>query len=588
MNRKLPAAEGIRQSYGIWPENSFPRSLEEAQAKLLERVMEDLPPAPARVLVFGVSPGSSGPSIDQKGGYAIVALTPSGGLFGDTRREKMEIEADIRDADFMADDLLEEASFDAVLFLETAGRFGSLDRVIARARQFLKENGSLIIAGETTYNRRYAKEMNLPTPADITVGLSENGFFVAKKENISERVKETPDHVIRMILAKNGKTISKGTDREEENTQVSGLNHWEKRKRGFVSKMLEYEIVKAKKSGFFLRAYAPDDENEILDLFKQCFYTERSVDHWNWKYKENPFGSLKIALAVDETGAIAAHYAGYPVPFYLAEDAASPSKDFMAYQNGDTMTRQKFRNVGLGRTSLLARTFTYFIAKFAEDSLSFYYGFNTDKIKILGKRYMGYNYIEPVTYRKKDLTVDSVRKPGVFRRTLGGYSLEEVKEVNEEWDDFFHRVGPSYGLLARRDSRYLRWRYLECPENIHKIFAVRKKKRLVGWSVFSFKEKTLIWGDALFDKSFLDSADFLLYDVVKSAYPGSESIEAWFPPCPEWWDRWLDRSGFCRIPEPRGLTPCAQQNVYNDRKGPSVVERKKDSFYYTMGDSDLF
>ena len=400
--------------------------------------------------------------------------------------------------------------------------------------------------------------------------LSENGFFIAKKENITPRVKETADRLSAMTAA--------GMDPDR----------WEERKQGFADGLLDYEIFATKKSRFFLKPYTPGDENHILALFEQSFFTQRSVQHWEWKYKENPFGSLKIALAVDEEGILAAHYAGYPVPFWLAGGPSSSPEEFLAYQNGDTMTRQKFRNVGLGKTSLLARTFTYFIAKFAEDFLSFYYGFNTDRIKILGKRYMGYNYIDPVLFRKRDLKTRPFREPGAFKRFFGGYSVEEVKGVDAEWDDFFLRAAPHYGLLVRRDSRYLQWRYLECPDRIHKIFAVRKRKRLVGWSVFSRKEKKLVWGDALFDKNSLESLNFLLYEVAKAVYPRTESIEAWFPPHPEWWDRKLDEAGFSRSPEPRGLTPCAQHNPYHDRRGPSPVERERHRFYYTMGDSDLF
>jgi len=587
MNKTKPDVLEIHQQYGLWAEDRSCRLLEDAQAKLLKRLLEDFPSAPARILVAGVRIGLSVSSIARLG-YTVIVVDPSAELIQHALKEHHVSEVDFRASDFMEDDLLAKESFNVLLFLETASRAESLDKMMSRARHLLKDNGSPIIADEMCYRRSLAQEMNLRTQADFTVSLAENGFFITRKENITKLVSDTPDCLINMIATRDGQPLSKKTNLELEERHLRGLDHWEKRKQGFESDRLGYEIISAKKSGFFLRSYMPGDENQILELFKHSFYTERSTNHWNWKYRENPYGSLKIALAVDEKGKLAAHYAGYPVPFCLAKDKTFPPGNFLAYQNGDTMTRQKYRNVGLGKTSLLARVFHYFIAKFSEDSLSFYYGFNTDKMKILGKRYMGYNYVDPVILRERDLNAKPLRNPGVFKIYFSGYSVEEVRKVNSEWDDFFDRVSLSYGLLVNRKSKYLRWRYLECPDKIHKIFAIRKRKRLVGWSVFSYKEKNLIWGDALFDENFHDSLDFLLYQVVKTAYPSTESIEAWFPPHPEWWNRRLDKSGFSKIPEPRGLTPCAQHNLYNDRKGPSLIEREKSCFYYTMGDSDLF
>jgi hypothetical protein len=127
-----------------------------------------------------------------------------------------------------------------------------------------------------------------------------------------------------------------------------------------------------------------------------------------------------------------------------------------------------------------------------------------------------------------------------------------------------------------------------CPDKIHRLFAIRKRKRLVGWSVFSLIGNKLIWGDALFDKNFHESLEFLLYHVKKAAYPDAESVEAWFTPHPQWWNEQLDQLEFDKLPEPQGLTPCAQHNLFNDQKGPSVIEQERDCFYYTKGDSDLF
>src|SRR6185295_18593706 len=133
---------------------------------------------------------------------------------------------------------------------------------------------------------------------------------------------------------------------------------------------------------------------------------------------------------------------------------------------GDIMTDRSVRQVGRGPTSILARTAEGFYEAFCRGKVAFNYGFTTDSRR---------------------------------QRLLRGWQLELVKDVGLEFDDFFARVAPAYRFLVRRDARYLRWRYLDCPDVSYFIVAIRKWRRLVGWSVFGVRDSRLSWGDALFD-----------------------------------------------------------------------------------------
>ena len=77
-------------------------------------------------------------------------------------------------------------------------------------------------------------------------------------------------------------------------------------------------------------------------------------------------------------------------------------------------------------------------------------------------------------------------------------------------------MAPAYRFLVRRDARYLRWRYLECPDVPYFVVAIRKWRRLVGWSVFRVRDERLAWGDALFDPRYPDAVEVLLRHVVPS------------------------------------------------------------------------
>ncbi|HJT18684.1 MAG TPA: hypothetical protein VJ853_14910, partial [Thermoanaerobaculia bacterium] len=151
----------------------------------------------------------------------------------------------------------------------------------------------------------------------------------------------------------------------------------------------------------------------------------------------------------------------------------------------------------------------------------------------------------------------------------------------EEFDRFFARVAPEYAFLVRRDARYLRWRYVENPERGHFVIAIRKWRRLVGWSAFRMRENRLVWGDALFDPDHKDAIGVLLRHVVPSH--GAETLEAWFPSRPPWIADVLQRAGFVRTSEPQDLSLMCVPFVLAD-----ATDRMRSSLYYAMGDSDLF
>ncbi len=247
------------------------------------------------------------------------------------------------------------------------------------------------------------------------------------------------------------------------------------------------------------------------------------------------------------------------------------------------MTRPSVRNIGLGKTGLLARTANHFYAKFCEGVTPFIYGFNTKNIRKLGMRYLGYTYIDPVSFWVKDIVKNPFKPLNLRARLLSGYTIEEIHSVTIDWDELFSRVCSSYRFLVRRDAAYVKWRYLDCPDKVHRVFSVRKRGRLIGWSVFSRKENRLIWGDALFDNRYLETVSYLLHSLLKQYFGGVKTIEGWFSPHPEWWSSLLEELSFSIIPEPDELTPGFV--IFGDQ---SIMEKLKNHFYYTYGDSDLF
>lgn len=319
------------------------------------------------------------------------------------------------------------------------------------------------------------------------------------------------------------------------------------------------------------RAYAPGDERHILDLFARAFpHAPRSIEHFDWKYRNDPFGNGRISLTFSD-GTLVAHYAGYAVPFHAY------GKTVLAHQIGDTMTDVSIRHIGRGPTTLLGRTALDFYARFCEGQVAFNYGFNVGNIQKISLRYLRSDRVEPVTYR----VAEPMRRIRKYARWLRGYQLELVRETTPEWDALFARCAPAYRFLVQRDAAYVRWRYLACPDTRYHVVAIRRWKRLVGWIAYRIRGNRFTWGDALFDPNHFDAMEVALRHVVPE-HP-VDFVEAWFPSRPVPFDRALLQLGFETRPEPQDLSVMCVPFAW-----PDVVPKMREDLFYTWGDSDLF
>jgi hypothetical protein len=341
-----------------------------------------------------------------------------------------------------------------------------------------------------------------------------------------------------------------------------------------------FNVIVASKDGIFLRPYRHGDEKAILPMFNRVFNVKRTMDHWNWKFRDNPFGDYKIALAVDRGQTIAAHFSAYPVPFY---SSFSYPREFVAFHGGDTMTDPAFRRHGLGPTSVLGRTADYFFHHFCVEGVPFMYGYNTGNIKKLGERFFGYQYMSHIPYHVLDLLRSPQKLTKAPKKFFCEYKVEKTNTINSAFNRLFERACDEYGFLVKRDSHYLKWRYVDCPDPFYQIFVVKHFGRLIGWSVFCKRGDSLIWGDAMFQRRYPESVKLLLEQVLRFHFSDVKSIIGWFSKKPAWWSDILMRLGFEVRSEPDLLTPGV--TLFDDAFSLDFFDQ---NFYYTLGDSDLF
>jgi hypothetical protein len=350
---------------------------------------------------------------------------------------------------------------------------------------------------------------------------------------------------------------------------------------GFVILKSDAAASLARREDFFVREYREGDEEQILPMFCRNFYVERSLARWSWEYRDNPYGALKISEAFTEDGRLAAHYAGYPVRFHREIEGRSNS--LPALQVGDTMTEPAFRHVGRGPTSLLGRTVRHYYARFCEGQVAFNYGFNTGNIQRFSMSFVGARRLEDLPFHRLDLERHPLVPPHPLLSRLAGYRVEQVTRFDARFDELFRRVSPAYRLLVERDARYLEWRYASCPDAGYSLYAIFRRRRLVGWSVFRAKGERLLWGDALFDPRHPGAVRQLLAAVLAAPeHAQAKSVEAWITSRPAGWRETAVSLGFESRPEPDDL------GFVFVPFGHDPEEEFRAHLYYTMGDSDLF
>ncbi|MCF8083212.1 MAG: methyltransferase domain-containing protein [Deltaproteobacteria bacterium] len=574
--------------FGLWPEGRDDLSVEKALENMFARLVQYLPRPPARILDVGCGLGLSA-HILRSSGYAVTAIAPSEVLIDYAEKRYGQDGVDFIVLNYFDDDpaCFSKARYDALFFQESLQYLHPLSRVMERARFLLKDRGVMVIGDEVCYDACLKSETSIHSARKIYAALSEKGFVVTENRKLGKQVLPTCDVACTRLTDRFEDILSRLSDPDAEDNLRFFLKGWQKQKAWHHSGRLGYEIFAAKKDSFCIRPYIKGDEHELLPLFNEAFNTRRGLDHWYWKYQNNPYGAHRIGVGISGEGDIVSQYAGYPVPF--CDTLSRPPKPvyFLTVHAGDTFTHPKIRRMGLGKTGLLARTTFYYYAEFLEEFVPFAYGFNTAKIKKLGERYLGYRYGPPVTLWKRDR--DAPLKAGsLLRKVWSGLKVEEVFSVDGEWDEFFDRVCPSYGFLVKRDAQYLKWRYLNCPDRPYRIFAVRKRGKLTGWGVFLPRDDGLLWGDALFDKDFPECVAVMLRRITDGYVTGAKTIEGWFSPTPGWWSGRLTSMGFEPAPEPDGLTLCYRTFSNAVMDSDSVAEKLDHSFYYTWGDSDLF
>jgi hypothetical protein len=323
-----------------------------------------------------------------------------------------------------------------------------------------------------------------------------------------------------------------------------------------------------------IRPYRPGDEGRILDLFKRVFGVDRSLEHWRWKFQDNPAGQ-HIRLAETPSGELVGQYAGLPVRMAWGE------KTLVFTQIIDVMVDPRVR-LGLKRPGLFSALANRYIADYGGlGKVSGGYGFPTPQALRIGQRVAGYTPLHPVVGLVRDLGRGDHHRPPWSARL---FRVEEVDRYGEEIDRLWERMRPALAVAIVRNARYLNWRYADCPDIRYHRFAAfhRLTGAPAGLAILRLRvrgERVAVLVDWLASSRAVASAMVARCEGI-AREAGMDRLEAWFPPY----------TLPCRFFQELGFRP--EATVYEFVALPTSpevsLEWAKNRWYYTMGDSDIY
>lgn len=551
--------------FGLWNENT--ENLEDAQQNLTELLLSLVPKKICRILDVGCGFGKFAFTLAQRG-HMVTALDDEEAKIRYCRQKYRHKGLRFVNKGFMDDDLeqLIGCDFDLVVFFESTQYFEDLFQLFSKCRALLNKKGRVLFCDEMVYKGEDADgKAGVKSRRRYVRALLEAGFRIMRNMKLGDNVKRTCSAVLDRLKALQGDT--------ETGMLMRGWEHQEKM---YESGMWGYELFEALKDEYFLTGYSAGLERDILEMFRDVFKVPRTLAHWRWKHMDCPFGNKAIAVAKDTSKTIVAHFSGYYVPVEDTEQG----KQFRILHVGDTMTRPEARWVGIGRSSLFARTGMYFFARYCEQKMPYVYGFNTATAQRLGKLVLNYQPVSPVSYlAREDAALRKSFIKNLVARSL--YFIKEIKSFGPEYDDLYMRIKDQYkGILVKRDSMYLNWRFAD-PEKDYTILEMRSRwSLLVGYMVLATVGGNVFIGDVFVDRYHLLAINLALLKAENAVGPGKQ--EMWLSNHPAWLRKHLIKLGFKDSKEPNGLwlMMLPFDSEYN--------VNKMNRFFYTKADSDLF
>lgn len=228
-----------------------------------------------------------------------------------------------------------------------------------------------------------------------------------------------------------------------------------------------------------VRPYRPDDEVEIVSLLQRVLegwaHRACALDHWKWKYADNPMKSIIISVCLNNDEIIGCTHR-IPKRVKIGDNV------FLCCSGADSAVHPQFRD----------RKLYSKMVKLVEDlekksgtQLSYFVTGNPKLIKFHMKHHTVFPRTISVFLRVKDvdyhLRMIKVKRAGLYKCGFllvkmfsklkyalssssisgGDFRIFGTRCFDDRIDGFWNRVKDHYAFIVERTRDYLNWRYCD-------------------------------------------------------------------------------------------------------------------------------
>lgn len=258
------------------------------------------------------------------------------------------------------------------------------------------------------------------------------------------------------------------------------------------------------KVDYQIRPFEEGDEKSIVKLLQLAFdgwpkldLHHKSIEHWIWKFSENPHGHSAISIAEWKDEIIGCHH-WYPQLVKVGK------KKHRCLHGADLAVHPNFRRIGIYNKTInmlqkmtRARDFLY----------NYWISRNPIVIKSSVNRSSTYNQIRNlVKINDVDKQLEEMPMKNTFFTKWGfllmkkynsmryvfsrspcvnnEIEINRVKYFDDRIYDFWSNVSFNYNFILVRDKEYMNWRYCDSRGGNFIINQVEEDNKIVGYSVF--------------------------------------------------------------------------------------------------------
>ena len=263
-----------------------------------------------------------------------------------------------------------------------------------------------------------------------------------------------------------------------------------------VGTELEESAKTNHKMGVYLRAADVVEDEDMLVTLGQKYLPAMGTERYRWLYRENPFGSARVWLALDDASKTPVGMAAiFPRRGYIADE------EVLGCVLGDFCISENYRS--LGPAVQLQRACLSLIKS---EEFAFCYDFPSSGMVAVYK-FLGVaeadRSLRMVKFLKADAAVrrlvPSEMVSGVIskgangvlalrdrvRSTRGSVDYRLNQQCSDEYSELAVQVGSSLGDCTLRSAEYLNWRYHDNPRYRYESLAAYRDGKLQGYCFFS-------------------------------------------------------------------------------------------------------